>query len=184
MSDVHQADHLRRAGDLRYARELTEANLRFFQIPGNSNFSVESLCHRILGDLDADIGQDDSAGQHYDEALKIAYGVSFRPALIEALLARGRWYTRHMKDESAAFNDLDAALAYAVQGSYRIYEADIRVALAWAHLTRGLRLSSEMDLDAARAEAGYARRLSQEMEYRWGQLDAEEVIEKMTGDDR
>jgi hypothetical protein len=52
-----------------------------------------------VGDLDADAlrhgsgqaGQHDSARQHHDQALKIARGITHRRALIEALLARGRW---------------------------------------------------------------------------------------------
>jgi len=51
--------------------------------------------------------------------------------LIEALLARGRWAAKYMKDATSTFNDLNEALGYAVDGGYRIYEADIRVALAW-----------------------------------------------------
>jgi tetratricopeptide (TPR) repeat protein len=180
MDDVQQADHLRRAGDPAYAREITEANLRFFQSPTNSNLSITSLCHRILGDLDAYIGQHESARQHYNEALKIARTISYRPALIEALLARGRWYARHVKDGGSAFNDLNEALEYAVDGRYRTYEADIRVAVSWAQLLPDfplvrIRFSRE-GLPSAQAEAEYARHMSQEMEYHWGQVDAQEVL--------
>jgi tetratricopeptide (TPR) repeat protein len=122
-----------------------------------------------LGDLDADAEQHESARAHYDEALKIARGITIRPALIEALLARGRWTARHLRDAPAAFSDLNEALEYAVAGGYRIYEADIRVALAWAHLAAG-------DPSAARAEAERARRMSREMGHHWGQVDAAEVL--------
>ena len=128
-----------------------------------------SRCHCVLGDLDADAQDHDSAREHYGEALKIARGITFRPALIEGLLSRGRWAARHRGDPPAAFSDLNEALGYAVDGGYRIYEADIRVALAWAHLAAG-------DTNRARAEAKRAQQMSADMEYHWGQVDAAEVL--------
>ena len=47
-----------------------------------------------------------------------------------------------MNDASAAFSDLNEALDYAVNSGYRIYEADIRVALAWAYLAEALTFKS------------------------------------------
>jgi tetratricopeptide (TPR) repeat protein len=174
---IFHADHLRRAGDPGYARRVTEANLegwvRDYKWPKD-----ESQCHRVLGDLDADANQHDSARTHYDQALKIARGITRRDALIEALLARGRWAARCAYQTSevsqtsevlAAFSDLNEALGYAVDGGYRIYEADIRVALAWAHLAAG-------DRQAARAEAERAQRMGADMGYHWGQVDAAEVL--------
>ncbi len=92
--------------------------------------------------------------------------------LIEALLARGRWYAKHQDDADNAFNDLDEALEYAVESGYRIYEADLRVARAWAHRCRG-------EVDQARAEAQRAQRESAAMGYHWGQVDAEEVLARL-----
>lgn len=66
-----------------------------------------------------------------------------------------------MQDPPAAFGDLEEALGYAVEGGYRVYEADVRAALAWAHRAAG-------DADAARAEAARARQMSEEMGYGWG----------------
>jgi hypothetical protein len=43
------------------------------------------------------------------------------------------------------------------------------VALAWAHLAAG-------DRQAARAEAERAQRMSADMGYHWGQVDAAEVL--------
>jgi len=71
-----------------------------------------------------------------------------------------------------AFSDLNEALGYAVEGEYRIYEADIRVALAWAHLANG-------GPKKAKAEAERALSMSKEMGYYWGQVDAKEVLEKI-----
>jgi len=127
---ILQANHLRRIGRSDYARRVTEANLQTCE--RNHWAKSISQCHRVLGDLDSDSGNHASARTHYDTALKIARGISARYVLIEALLARGRWAAKYMKDATSAFNDLNEALGYAVEGGYRIYEADIRVALAWA----------------------------------------------------
>jgi tetratricopeptide (TPR) repeat protein len=186
---IWHADHLRRTGQIDYARRVTEANLAICE---RSRWPDDtSRCHRVLGDLDAVEGDHTDARQHYDRAVSIARGISYRPALIEALLGRGRWaangafqalktsevFAKHSEpgrgaetsEVSRAFNDLDEALGYATAGGYRIYEADIRVALAWAHRAAG-------DTAKARAEARRALQLSGEMGYHWGQVDAEEVL--------
>ena len=164
---IQHADHLRRRGEAGYARKVTEANLEISERnhwPDNI-----SRCHRVLADLSADAGQQDMARESYGQALELARSISHRQVLIEALLGRGRWYAKIMKDPVAAFSDLTEALEYARAGGYRLYEADIRIGLAWAHLAAG-------DKAAARDEAGYARRLSQDMGYYWGKKDAEEVL--------
>ena len=168
---IFHADHLRRAGDPAYARRVTEANLKICE-----QYRVvkdRSLCHRVLGDLDADAGQHESARQHYEQALEIARGITYRPALIEALLARGRDLTGFKQPQVANLSGLDnlnEALGYALEGGYQVYEADIRVALAWAHRAAG-------DGAAARVEAQRARRMSVGMGYYWGQKDAEEILD-------
>jgi len=176
---IQHADHLRRAGDPAYARRVTEANLEICQ---RARWPDDlSRSHRILGDLDSDAGQHASARAHYDQALKIARGITHRHSLIEALLARGRRAARRTlakvpnlrKGESRldqAFSDLNEALGYATAGGYRIYEADTRVALAWAYLAAGEHVR-------ARQEAQRARQLSAEMGYHWGGVDAAEVLE-------
>ncbi|MEO1134028.1 MAG: FtsX-like permease family protein, partial [Cyanobacteria bacterium J06639_1] len=123
--------------------------------------------HRVLGELDAAEGLL-IAKDHYDKALSVARSISRRDALIEALLARGRWTAKRGEVPSAA-NDLEEALGYAVSSGYRIYEADIRVALAWMHKAAG-------QLQTARKEAEKAHRMSEEMGYYWGQKDADEVL--------
>lgn len=167
---VQYADHLRRTRNPTLSREVTMENLRI--VERNKWSRNISQCHRVLGDLEAETGQHENAYQHYSEALRIAQGISRRDALIEALLARGRWAARHLCDAQAAFGDLYEALGYATDGGYRIYEADLRVASAWAHL------ASE-DLVASHAEAEHARRMSERMGYYWGQVDAEEVLEAL-----
>ena len=163
---IWHADCLRRSHDPGYARQVTEANLEACQ--RDRWLDTISLCHRVLGDLDADAGEHESARKHYNEALKIARGISEQEALIEALLGRGRWAARQGELEIAA-QDLEEALSYAVAGGYRIYEADIRVGLAWLHLAEGNR-------SAAREQAERAQRASEEMGYHWGQVDAAEVL--------
>ena len=73
---------------------------------------------------------------------------------------------------SQAFTDLNEALNYAVERGYRIYEADIRVALAWAYLANG-------EKEKAKESAQRALQMSQEMGYHWGKVDGEEVMERI-----
>jgi tetratricopeptide (TPR) repeat protein len=173
---------------LDYARHVTEANL---QICERSRFIKSiSQCHRVLGDLDFDANNPESARVHYESALKIARSISFRPALIEVLLARGRFYAKvavgagssRPNDAGSgnptptvndAFTNLNEALNYAVEGGYRIYEADIRVALAWAYLANG-------EKEKAKQSAQRALQMSQEMGYHWGKVDAEEILNAMS----
>ena len=190
---IKHADHLRRTGNPAYARRVTEANLegwvRDYKWPKD-----ESHCHRVLGDLDAGAGQHESARAHYDEALKIARSITLRHVLIEALLARGRWAARQTSkvsqtlEVSAAFSDLNEALGHAVDGGYRIYEADARIGLAWAHLAEALtpgpspRGRGEA-LAAGRAEAERAQQMSVQMGYHWGQVDAAEALAALASTD-
>ena len=164
---IQHADHLKRRGEAGYARKVTDAN---FEICEGEHWPHDmSRCHRVLADLFADGGQQEMARESYAQALDLARSISSRLVLIEALLGRGRWYAKIIKDPVAAFSDLTEALEYARAGGYRLYEADIRIGLAWAHLAAG-------DKAAARDEAGYARQLSQEMGYYWGNKDADEVL--------
>jgi tetratricopeptide (TPR) repeat protein len=164
---IMHADHLRHRGEVGYSRKVIRANLEICE--RNHWPHQMSRCHRVLADLFADGGQQEKARESYGQALELARSISLRQVLIEALLGRGRWYAKIMKDSVAAFSDLTEALEYARAGGYRLYEADIRIGLAWAHLAKG-------DKAAARAEADYAGQLSQEMGYYWGKKDAEDVL--------
>lgn len=167
ISGIQQADHKRRLGDTDYALKVTKANLKISE--EYHYLSDISMCHRVLGDLCADADQRDEAAKHYRQALDISRETSMKQVLIEALLARGRWEARHRQDPEAAFSNLKEALDYAKAGGYRLYEADIRVALAWAHLAAG-------DRKSAREEAEYALQMSEAMGYHWGKVDANEVL--------
>ncbi len=163
---IHYADYLNLTGNVDYARKVTEVNLKICQDRRWINHI--SWCHRVLGDLDADAGKSDLARQHYDEAVKKARKILRPDVLIPVLSARGRWLAKQ-GEVTVASRDLDEALNYAVAGGYRIYEADIRVGLAWAHLKAG-------NPSAAQTEAEKAQRMSEEMGYHWGQVDAQEVL--------
>lgn len=174
LQGIQHADHLRRVGEADYARRVTEANLDICE-RNHWSFLV-SRCYRVLGDLAVDAGDHERAGQHYEAALKIARSITRQDVLIEALLARGLWQAKQAAQTKErtpllqqAFSDLNEALGYALKGGYRIYEADIRVALAWAHL-------ANKQQKAARQEAGRALAMSEEMGYYWGKEDAEEVL--------
>jgi tetratricopeptide (TPR) repeat protein len=164
---IHHADHLFQVGNAVYARKVTKLNLEICKVQHWLN--CVSRCHRLLGDLDANDGDHDGARTHYNEALKIAREITNLRLLIESLLARGRWGAKHMKNASEAFSDLDEALNYATTSGFRIFEADIRVALAWAHLVAG-------NKENAKAEALRAKQMSDDMGYYWGKKDSDEVL--------
>jgi len=168
---IFHANFLRRVGQSKYALSVTEENLNVW-VNATKWPKDESACHIILGDLDIDSGRYISAREHFELALKIARSIPMKQTLIEALLARGRWQAKHMKSSSDAFNDLNEALGYCVEGGYRIYEADVRVALAWAYLAND-------EKEKARQSAERALQMSNEMGYHWGKVDAEEALKNV-----
>jgi len=172
LTGIYHADYLNRMDDIDYAFMVTETNLQICE--ANRLPNDISRCHRVLGDIYVNFGKQHEVAKHYHEALDIARSISNKQLFMEALLARGRWEARHLRDPDAAFSDLNEALEYARAGGYRLYEADIRVALAWAHLTAGNKRS-------AKEEAEYARQMSEEMSYHWGKVDADEVLSALNG---
>jgi tetratricopeptide (TPR) repeat protein len=175
LNGIKYADYLRRAGDPAYARCVTEANLKICLNEGRKDYV--SWCHRILGDLDADADQHESAQAYYDEAIKIARGIVRRDLLINVLFSRGKWEARYQQDVRAALDDLHEALNYTSNSGYHLYEVDIRVALAWAYLAEALKRSLQRNiaLDNAWVQAGRAERMSLKMGYYWGKTEAEEI---------
>jgi tetratricopeptide (TPR) repeat protein len=187
---VLHTEYLIRAKDLPYANSVATANLEI--CTRNKWISHTSMCHRVLGDLDVDGRNLDSAREHYESALKIARSISRRDVLIEALLARERFLAKYHEDLTGfseasrnkvegqnlsgleqAFSDLNEALGYCLESGYRIYEADVRVALAWAYLANG-------EKEKAKGSAERALQMSNEMGYHWGKVDAEEVLKAMS----
>lgn len=148
---VWYANHLCQTGQSDAARRMTEHNLS--QCEEHGWVRSISQCRRILGDLSARSGQQDLAGQHYHEAVAVARNSADEPTLIEALLARGHWFALQSDTPELAFTDLQEALDYALASDYRIYEAQIRLALAQAHRAVG-------NTATAQAEEQCARRLA------------------------
>lgn len=168
---IQHADCLHSTGDPTTARAITDANL---EICTDENWlHTVSQCQRVLGDLDADAGQLDDAHTHYDEAETIVRMIDKVDVRIEALLAQGRFFAKHKKDAKSALSDLTEAFNIAVKGEYKRYEADIRIALAWAHL-------AESNPDDAQREAQTALTMSKDMGYHWGVMDAEDVLKQIT----
>jgi tetratricopeptide (TPR) repeat protein len=119
--------------------------------------------------LHSDAGDHDAARQHYDEALRIARGIQFRPALIEGLLGRGLWAAKRKEELPTARSDLNEALGLCTTSGYQRYEADCRVGLAWLFYHEG-------DIEKAREQAERAKSMSADMGYHWGGVDADEVL--------
>lgn len=165
---ILHADYLCRTGQLDYSRRVTEANLKICELQHWAN--PISRCYRILGHLDSSAGDQTSALAHYEAALKLARNLTNRDVLIEGLLARGAWYARHMKRAVNAFNDLNEALGYCIESGYRIYEADVRISLAWAYLANS---EEQKAIESSKR----ALQMSQEMGYHWGKVDAQELLD-------
>lgn len=174
---VYFADYLRRkGGNPEYARQVAQENLEYSQDSPDDL----SRSHQILGDLNTERGEYDEAYREYNTALQYARRITHWPSLITALAARGYLLTL-TGDLEAAQSNLEEALDYARTGSYGIYEADIRVKLAWFYLKKAMDLPETREENRAIAtdEAKTALQMSQTMEYYWGQLDAQKVLDEL-----
>jgi tetratricopeptide (TPR) repeat protein len=167
LSGAFHAQHLRRLGDLDLARQIAEANLIICrEKPWPEE---EGLFHRILGEIAVDAQNNVQAGLHLEDALRLARSGTRRIFLIQALVARGRWQTRDPASAEEAIANLTEARDFALQGDYRLAEIDARVGLAIASRSLG-------HVGAARGEAEYARSLSVDAGYHWGQKDSDAVL--------
>jgi hypothetical protein len=166
---IAYANFLNRADRLGHAQTVAQENLQICQEKGWLN--LVGKANRTLGDISFSSGRESSAGGYYDQAVKIARSTPRFDALIEALSSRGQWAARQ-GDFKTARNDLSEALRCAKINSYRLYEADVRVGLAWLHY-------GEQNFDAARSEATQAQQMSQEMGYPWGAIAAAAVLERL-----
>ena len=165
---IWYVEYLIRLGDLAYAQAIAEENLDICQ--KKKWFNLIGKCHRIIGDITAAREQNDSAGEHYDMALKIARRVNRKDSLIEALIARGKWSLRWDEIKSAK-NDLNEALNYSLSSSYHLYELDIRLALAWLDFKQGNPIE-------AKSNAEWVNTISKNINYHWGQVDSAKLLQE------
>jgi tetratricopeptide (TPR) repeat protein len=192
---IFHAEYLLRYGEVDYARRVTKANIEICCL--NHFVKPFSRSHRILGDLDIDpqinyaealkIACSISDRAALIEALlgysRWLVGLGLIPISQEVVQAISHSQTEqcyvlslraneNSRDENnllLARQYLDEALTYATTSGYRIYETDLRIALAWLHWREG-------DLVTARREADRAKRASEEMGYFLGQIDAAALI--------
>ncbi len=104
--------------------------------------------------------------------VRAARAISELTVLLEALLARGRW--RAATGDPQAIVDLNEALNLALAGSYKLYEADIRLGLARHSANEG-------NMGDGRANLKRARALADETGYYWARTEAE-ALAKEFGD--
>ena len=176
---LRSADHLRHIGNPQEAGRLLQVSLEECQNTGWKDY--DSLTHRVFGDVKAEAGQPDEARHHYDEALRIIRSITRHDLLIDILMSRGRWLAQQ-GIVGPALSDLGEALRYAVKSGYRIYEADIRVALAWIYLAEADNTGgqqSAQNRERARQEAEQADEISHKTGYYWGRKDAQEIIQRL-----
>jgi len=169
---VWYAGYLIRTDRFQEAYDAANENLKYSEIENQAE--VVSQCFYVLGHCLVVWGRHDDAVQYYNESLAVAQRTSSLPILIEGLLARGLFFGRYYGDAATALSDLRDALGYAVKSRFRIYEADTRIALAWAHLAIG-------EKEKAKQSAERALQMSNEMGYHWGKVDAEEVLKAISG---
>jgi tetratricopeptide (TPR) repeat protein len=169
LSGIFHASHLRKTGYKEEALNITLSNLND-SIKARKKDDI-CQCHRLLGDIYADLNQVEEANRHYDEAIKLAQTVFRLDVLIEALISRGYWFIQQ-GDFATSEMDLNEALEYAVDSGFRIYEADIRVVLAKAAFAKG-------DIPGARSDAQFAQRASAEMSYYWGQVESSKLLSEL-----
>jgi len=167
----HHAEHLRRLREFKRAEELAQFGLQ----SSLTEHWIDNIsnCHRLLGE----ISNVNKRGNiiHFDEALRFARLSCTRDIIILSLLARGRFYAKHQQDQQAAFPDLDEALQLALESGYRLLEADIRIALAWAYLASG-------NKERAKIESQRGRQIGEETGYHWAKVDADEVLAEIDKD--
>jgi tetratricopeptide (TPR) repeat protein len=195
---IQHAEYLLRYGEADYARRVTEANLEICK--ENHWLDKTSRSHSILGDLSIDpqvhyvealkITRSISDCAVLIEAL-LGYGrwllglglIPISQEVVQAishsqtercymLSLRTNENPRDENDLVLARQYLDEALTYATTSGYRIYETDLRIALAWLHWREG-------DLVTARREADRAKRASEEMGYFWGRVDTSALITRI-----
>jgi tetratricopeptide (TPR) repeat protein/GTPase SAR1 family protein len=164
---IQHAEHLIRIDETELAKTIVASCLNFCE----KETHQMSRCYRLLGIIEAAGSHHDLAGNYFELAVEKARAVFRQDVLITALFARGLWLSKSMNDATPAFKDLNEALDYAVAGGFKIYEADIHVALAWAHLIEGHKSESKKS-------ANLAQQISNDMGYYWGKIDAIEVLSK------
>lgn len=165
-----QAQYLLRMNRLEEARAIVLFNLEECK----DSPEVVSQLQSGLGDCYLADHQLDQALEAYNKSVQIARSISSLATLIEALIRRGYFLARYARNYEEAFIDLNEALHYSERGRCRWYEADIRIAFAWAHL-------ANHENQKAKESAARALQMSVEMGYHWGKVDAEEVMNKGKG---
>jgi hypothetical protein len=166
---IWHADHLRRIGDLETARKVTE--FLFKAAESDEQLDDISMTWRLRGDVAATTEDAAEVRENFDNAVRTARAISELTVLLEALLARGRW--RAATSDPQAIVDLNEALNLALGGSYKLYEADIR-------LGRARHFANEGNMEDARADLKRARALVDETGYYWAGIEAEALSKEFT----
>jgi tetratricopeptide (TPR) repeat protein len=161
------AEHLILMGNLQEARDIAEIN--FASSQELKRLSQVSRFHRILGNIDSIEGKNALAEEHYLNSLRIARDIYRKDLIIETLLSLGRFRAKNIYCIKEAFCNLNDALEYSKSSSYRIFEVDVRLGLSFA-------LLSIDDLRASENEAIYAWKISRNIGYYWGDVEAMKIF--------
>jgi hypothetical protein len=166
---INHANHLLQVGEqLKYAYRIINENKKIC----DRNFwtSQISQCHCILGKLHILNEEYMEAQAAFNTAVQFAQKTSLMPVLLEALIARGTFWAQASYDETKAKSDLEEALELSVLWSYRIYEIDARLGMAWMHLHAD-RPSLAYEIAKQVCSA------SESIPYYWGIINAKKILD-------
>lgn len=165
---IKRAEFLYHTGKINQAKEIIDTIL----MEAHDYWLVDrSRCLRLNAELAGRMQYYDMAEKNFNDALQLARKTAQRDVAIEGLAAHGRWAASQNRIEEAR-KDLGEALGYARQSCYRLYEANIHLALAEAEWIAG-------DLLKAESEATEALNSSRDMGYKLIQAEAEDFLQRL-----
>ncbi|MER7816788.1 trypsin-like peptidase domain-containing protein [Streptomyces sp. NPDC096153] len=169
-SGTRYAQHLRRIGQAEEARLVQETNLTVCRAA--SWTGDEANCLVGLGDLALDRDDADEARGAYEDALRLARGITRRDVLINAMLGMCRWEHRFGGSIATLEEYLGQALRMASAGGYRLAEIDGHMILAQLHHESG-------NGENAWSELALIEQMSAEIGYHWGEQAVQEILDEM-----
>jgi hypothetical protein len=171
---IQYTEFLYRKEDYENAKKIANLILDFYDTSSDRKIHIDkiSFCHFILGNIFAIEDKHHLlAEDHYHRAVNSDKQHQSLNTQISALLARGRWLAKYIRNTDAASADLNEAFKLN-DSRYPILEIDTHIAFAWTDF----RLKK---YKSACQKAEIAKQTSQEIGYHWGQRDAEAVFREI-----
>jgi len=164
---IYHADCLLRNNDeesIELAKLITLENLEYAECNGLTE--IISQCNRVLGDIELK-KKSETALYYYERAKEFAEKTSHHAVLIEAYAGLGRYYIHQKKYWKAIEELLFAYRKLPHTKKYKVYEADVEIALSIAYSKR----NNDGDLEKFKQYANSA--LETAMEIHYGRIEHE-----------